>query len=299
VAFTTSAPGCELADGLVFCRVNSRVTGRRMVSLPFSDHCEPLANAETFEPLLEAAVSAAQTDGVRYVELRPATSAGHPPARFAESATFWLHRIDLRAGIDELHRTFHKDCVLRKLRRAERESLEYEEGRSRPMLAAFYRLTLLTRRRHGMLPQPFRWFRNLADCLGEALTIRIASKQGRPIAGMITLRHKNSFTYKYGCSDARYNALGGVQFLFWHAIRQAGEAGMDEFDLGRTDVDQPGLMAFKDRWGSSRVKLTYWRCPAARVATGASRGRALKRIVGHMPDLILTTAGSVLYRHAG
>jgi hypothetical protein len=30
---------------LVFCRVRSWLTGRRSISLPFSDHCEPLVES--------------------------------------------------------------------------------------------------------------------------------------------------------------------------------------------------------------------------------------------------------------
>src|ERR1700690_2299185 len=44
VAFTTSPPTGHLENGLVFCRINSWLTGRRLVSLPFSDHCEPLVS---------------------------------------------------------------------------------------------------------------------------------------------------------------------------------------------------------------------------------------------------------------
>ena len=42
IVYTTSAPGTPLANGIVFCRVRSWLTGDRMVSLPFTDHCEPL-----------------------------------------------------------------------------------------------------------------------------------------------------------------------------------------------------------------------------------------------------------------
>src|SRR5262245_20006552 len=47
VAYTTSAPGAPLGDGIVFCRVESWLTGRRLVSLPFSDHCAPLVERVT------------------------------------------------------------------------------------------------------------------------------------------------------------------------------------------------------------------------------------------------------------
>src|SRR5262245_48008469 len=44
VALTTSAPGLPLRNALVFCPVRSWLTGARLVSLPFSDHCEPLVD---------------------------------------------------------------------------------------------------------------------------------------------------------------------------------------------------------------------------------------------------------------
>src|SRR6185503_8664355 len=40
--FTTNPPGEPLTNGILGCRVDSWLTGSRIVSLPFSDHCEPL-----------------------------------------------------------------------------------------------------------------------------------------------------------------------------------------------------------------------------------------------------------------
>ncbi len=44
------------------------------------------------------------------------------------SATYYLHRLDLRPSLDELYQGFHKDCIRRKISRAERESLTYERA---------------------------------------------------------------------------------------------------------------------------------------------------------------------------
>src|SRR4051812_78616 len=52
VAYTTSSAGEPLKNGLVFCRVASWITSRRLVSLPFSDHCEPLVHSLADEELL-------------------------------------------------------------------------------------------------------------------------------------------------------------------------------------------------------------------------------------------------------
>ena len=45
IGYTSSAPGEKIRNGVVFCRIDSWLTGQRMVSLPFSDHCEPLVDS--------------------------------------------------------------------------------------------------------------------------------------------------------------------------------------------------------------------------------------------------------------
>ena len=42
VAYTTSPPADRLSNAIVLCEIRSWLTGRRMVSLPFADHCQPL-----------------------------------------------------------------------------------------------------------------------------------------------------------------------------------------------------------------------------------------------------------------
>lgn len=88
-----------------------------------------------------------------------------------------------------------------------------EEGRSEILLDKFYDLLLLMRRQHQFPPQPRDWFRNLFACLGEQIKIGVASKDGQPIASILTLSYKGSLVYKYGCSDARFHNLGGMSFL--------------------------------------------------------------------------------------
>jgi len=138
-------------------------------------------------------------------------------------------------------------------------------------------------------------------CLGEHLEIRVASKEGQPVASIVTLRYKKSLTYKYGCSDAKYNHLGGMQFLFWRAIQDAKRDGISEFDLGRSDWDNPGLAAFKHRWGGVRSVLTYWRYPAPAVGNFRPRWtvRRAKGMLAHMPDTVLSAVGKLLYKHVG
>ncbi len=296
-ALTATAEG-PLNDGIAVCRIGSWMC-RRLVSLPFSDHCDPLVD----RPDALAAMLAflrRETDARPWcsLELRPRHCAlGGLPRR----ASYCLHTLDLARPAHEIFEGFNPSNTQRAIRRAERECLVYETGNSDQMLAHFYPLLRLTRRRHGMPPQPFAWFRNLRDSLRGALAIHLASKDGRPVAGLLTLTFKKTIVYKYGGSDAAYHRLGSMPFLFWRAIQAAREQGIEEMDLGRSDPDQPGLITFKDHLGARRSSLTYYVLPErdGRTMHDGRISRAARRVMRHLPDGVLDLTGRVLYRHLG
>jgi hypothetical protein len=302
VVFTTSPPGTELTNGIAFCRFTGWLGGTRLVSLPFSDHCAPLP--ETSEQLaglvtdLQQSLDSKKRDSIEIRWVDPDLS---KCTKLEQSDNFLLHKLDLRPSLADLFQSFHKDCVQRKIKRAEREGLTYEEGQSDSLLAKFYHLLLLTRRRHGLPPQPVAWFRNLIASLGDKVKIRVASKDGCPVASILTLRHRHVLIYKYGCSDHRFNHLGGTQLLFWKAIQEAKDDQLFEFDLGRSDCGNPGLVAFKDRWGATRSSLTYLRFPLRRsqIVGTATQAPIVRYLFACVPDRLLVAAGRVLYKHVG
>jgi hypothetical protein len=296
---TTDASADRLLNGMVFCRIKSWLTGRRLVSLPFSDHCEPLVDDRNHhEALLDHVAFERSTGRWKFVELRSGETVHEA---FGQSARFLLHQLDLRPDLDKLASSFHKNHTWRKVKRSEREGLEYEEGRSEHLLHAFYRLLIQTRRRHQLPPQPIVWFRNVLRCVGSDAVVRVASKNGVPIAAMLTLRHREAMVYKYGASDSQFHALGGMHFLFWKVIQNARASGCVTLDFGRSDLDNEGLINFKDRWGTTRSELTYFRYPKpSRVETGErSTGVVTRQVLSVAPNRLLIAAGSRLYRHFG
>ena len=298
---TTSAPSRELTEGLAACRVSSWLTGRRLVSLPFSDHCEPLVSCmEEFQHLLSGLKQEAVRSQYKYIEFRPLSFSLGRVSGLERSESFCVHKLDLGPTAAELFSGFHKDCVQRKIRRAEREDLVYEDGNSAALLRKFYDLQVITRRRQQLPPQPFAWFRNLAVCMGDKLKVRLVSKDGKPVASILTLQFRRILVYKYGCSDKLFSNLGGMQLLFWRAILEAKREGLSEFDLGRSDLGNDGLIHFKDRLGAKRTAVSYWRYGASSDARPDTRKMAVaRRVVSHLPSAWLTTAGSLFYRHVG
>jgi len=240
-----------------------------------------------------------------YVEVRLLTPEALGPTQngLARSATFLRHALDLRPPLPALFDRLHKSCFQRRIRRAEKEGLTYAEGTSDSLLRQFYSLLVLTRRRHGVPPQPLAWFQNLRDCFGDAIKIGVASKDSRPIASMLTLQYKTTIVYKYGCSDAAFHRFGAMPFLFWQKIQRAKAEGAAEFDLGRSDVDDWGLIAFKNRLGAAATPLTYYRYPAISAApavlSGFMQHRKVSAVSAHLPSVLLRAAANFLYRHIG
>ena len=302
VAFTTSRPTEPLRNALVMCGVRSWLTGNRLVSAPFSDHCDPLIDDTEELRALSASVEQHRArDGWKYAELRPTTSGLVMDPSFQPADSYYLHRLDLRPSADELWRGFHSDSIQRRIRRAEGERLDYEEGRSEALLAKLYYLLGLTRQRHLLPVQPLTWFRSVLKCLGPAVCIRVVSKNGEPAAGILTLTHRGTVVYKYGGSDARHHRFGGMPYLFWRMIQDAKRSGADELDLGRTDRGNSGLVIFKERWAAQRSDLTYWRSPApvARAGPSSDRFRWVRRAFFGLPPAVRQATASLLYRHLG
>jgi len=305
VVLTTTESGQPLRNGLVLCNISSWLTGSRMVSLPFSDHCQPLVDdpADLIE-LVKSLEGRVDGKNCKYAELRPLQafdSEMEKNSHIALSESYCFHMLDLRPPLDVLFKNFHKSCVQRKLQRAKREELRIEEGRSDSLLTDFYRLMVLTRRRHRLPPQPLEWFRNLIECLGERVSLWVAYKDNSPVASIFTLTFKNTVVYKYGCSDPAFNNLGGTLALFWHAIQSAKERGLREFDFGRSELDNEGLISFKDHWGSTRTTLRYYRYPACfqKSLLGSRPMELAQWAFSYLPDFCLTLVGKLLYRHIG
>ena len=301
LALTSAAPCDPLQDGIVFCRVSSWITGTRVVSVPFADHCEPLLGDDADLPeFIDCLRSECNNRRWKYVELRPWSGLQGQQFDLESSVSYWAHELDARPSLDFIARGLHKNSFRRKIRRAQKEGLSYESGTSPELVEEFYSLMVTTRRRHHLLPQPRRWFHNLVSCMGDCIQIRMARKDGIPIAALLTLRHQSRFVYKYGCSNKRYHKMGGMPFLFWKLIEDCKSSGVESIDLGRTDLTNAGLLTFKSRLGAAKKPLTYYRYTNPKTRKVPNWGaQTFGSLFSILPDMVLSNAGGLVYKHIG
>jgi hypothetical protein len=92
-----------------------------------------------------------------------------------------------------------------------------------------------------------------------------------------------------------------MPLLFWETIQSAKAAGMRELDLGRSDLENEGLLQFKGHLGAACSTITYYRYPA-RAPAGVVRSWASGKLrfgLSHLPDWGLVPLGTFFYRHLG
>lgn len=281
--------------------VQSPFTGRRAVGLPFSDLCPPLLREpQWFNALFERLKQTGEQRGWRYIELR-----GHEtyPEGQPFHAAYYLHKIDLGGDADNLFKGL-KDGFKRNIRKAEREGVRVAFRRDLEAVKAFCRLNTLTRREHGLPPQPFRFFVNLQRFIlaRDLGFVALAEYQGKTIAGAVFFRFGGKGVYKYGASDKNYQHLRANNLLFWEAIKHLAETGIGELDLGRTDPDQEGLRRFKKGWGARETVVHYLRYDLKKrtfLPAEEKRSNLPEKILSRLPAPALRFLGRLVYRHMG
>jgi FemAB-related protein (PEP-CTERM system-associated) len=299
----------RVTGALPLVAVDSRLTGRRISTLPFSDTCFALADdTETAAALLEEARAIRSRRGVSFYEMRGAPvlrdGSNVEPEGFTRSTHFANYLLPLQSDEDALLRTFGKKSVRYMISKGDRGSLEFRRGGARDV-DAFYRLYVLTRRRHGVPPQAKQLFTTMLERMTEAprASLYIAEHEGVPVAAIVTASFNGTTYLKYEVSDERARDLAPIHALVWRTIQDAIRSGDREYDFGRTAADNPGLNEFKQRWGTMRVELPYYFEPPREgvsvVRSDSLKYRLFTSAFRRMPESWSIRIGRRIFRHFG
>ncbi len=204
--------------------VNSFITGKRGVSLPFTDRCEPLVSDRIqFETLITCLKEYGKKMGWKYLELRggmPFLTGVGPPVSYLG------HTLDLTIGEDRLFSGL-RDSTRRNIRKAEKEGVEIVISETMDAMVAFDELNRITRKQHRLPPQPFSFFSAVYEhVLSKALGfVVIASYQGRPVAAAVFFHLDRKALYKYGASDLEHQSVRANNLVMWKAIERLIKGG--------------------------------------------------------------------------
>jgi Acetyltransferase (GNAT) domain len=281
--------------------VNSSLTGNRAVSLPFSDYCEPLLQKEVnFGHILEGIKNICIGKKLKYLELR----GGKNFLNEVERSSFdYNHTLDLTVGKEALFKNL-SSSTKRNIKKAVRESVSVEISNSVSALEDFYKMNCVTRKKHGLPPQPKRFFKNLYKhvILKNEGFIALGKYNGTSIGSALYLHIGKKALYKFGASYMEFQTLRANNLIMWEVIKYYASNGYGSFSFGRTEPENDGLRRFKLGFGTHEEELHIYKydfterdfLPLKTKTTGLHN-----KIFNKTPLPILKIFGLIFYRHFG
>ena len=285
--------------GVPMIEIDSNLTGRRWVSLPFSDWCSPLVqHDEALEELTDGLVRLSRTSGVPGMELRWQYPA-RPQITSTQDHVLHLGHFS-KENEAELLAQF-KQKIRYCIRTSIERGLQIKSGTSKAFLEKFYALQCHTRKRQGIPVQPWKFFENLRKNILEKGLGRVilAYYKDDCVAGEIILHYRRTFTMKYGATgkvDLTY--LHPNHLIDWEGIKWGSANGYTLFDCGRSDVEHQGLRQYKNQWGYRELPLIYSYINAHPKKVGKNIG-FVNKVIRHSPVWVCRLAGEFFYRHFG
>lgn len=276
---------------------------RRLVCLPFTDFCYPLGIEGSDRMEIIEAVRQDAAARTRQIEIRGPLP---PAAGFAEVSYYKYHVLDLYSDPNEVLKKVDKRTILYNIRKAQKAGVEIIEDNTLSGCEAFYRLNLLTRKKHGIPSQPQGFFsallRNLVEP-GRAFVL-LAIYESRVVAGGIFFKLGDTVYFKYGASDPRVlDKFSPNHLLAWTAIRKACLEGFRTFNFGRTAPDNQGLMRYKKMWGGEIKDLPYSYFPGSPgVLKKREHGmlmKTLKSVWRLVPEPLASKIAPQIVKHFG
>jgi hypothetical protein len=289
----------ETAALVPLMEVRSFLTGRRGVSIPFSDSCAPLLHhGDAADKVLEELSALARRRKWKYLEMRGPLGwqASRPP-----SVEFLGHALGLNGGPEALFAGI-ASSGRRAIRKAERSGVTTQIGTSHDAMVSFYELHVQTRKRHGVPPQPWSFFLNIREEIlrNGAGFIVLGFKDSRPVAGAVFFHFAQKAVYKFGASIDDHPEIRANNLVMWEAIKYLSETGFQELDFGRTSCANEGLRRFKLGWGAQERRLSYFKLEptAGQWMGGADSATGFHNtFFRQLPLAVNRIAGTLIYPH--
>ncbi|MHC5101753.1 MAG: lipid II:glycine glycyltransferase FemX [Planctomycetota bacterium] len=284
---------------LPLMEIKSILTGKRGVSLPFTDYCEPIfENGTDFDQLLQSAQQHGKQSRWQWIQVRGGDGIDAEPDQ-----QYCVHELKLESDTENLFSRL-RSSKRRNIRKAQSEKIQIIHSQDNEAVDAYYRLHCQTRKRHGVPPQPYRFFHKIFEHViskGQGKVV-LALHQKKMVAGSIYFHFRQKALYKFGASDMSFQHLRANDLVMWEAIKGYAAEGCQSFCFGRTALHNTGLRRFKSDWGAAERIINYYKYDLRHddfVTTQPSENRLQQRIFQLLPVPALKLCGSALYRHMG
>ena len=270
-------------------KIGPHVLDRRIASLPRTPFAGPIgASVEATKRLLAAVVAdAEQSKSTAQIKTysNECDCMVEGLVGVPWKATYVLRLHGDGNGV-LLGRGKNRKKILWSVERAAKLGVKVRWSDSEMDLQSWFELYAETMRWHGTLPRNYRFFSSLWRYMHKEGRIRLllAEKEvrGRPrlLSGYLYLVYGK--TFHCWLNGRRRDSLkfSPNYALHWHAMNDAYRDGYQVYDFGEVDDDDPGLIAFKAKWGAEPMCTYryYFPMQTARVAKVRPAGKILEQV---------------------
>jgi len=233
--------------------VSSLLFGRSLVSTPIAVYGGICADNDQMGFRLRlAACEMAREERVQYLELRE--QAAVAISEFQTKELYVTFDLKLPQTADELLRGFPRDTRYM-IRKAQKNGLEAAVDNSQ--LDSFYEIYARSFHHLGTPVFPKRLFQIVLDELreqSELTVVRDANKKA--FAAVLSFRFRDWVLPYFGGSLVESRPLAANNFMYFEVMRRALEAGVHNFDFGRSKLGS-GSYDFKTQWNMRVRPLPY------------------------------------------
>jgi CelD/BcsL family acetyltransferase involved in cellulose biosynthesis len=292
----------EPEAGIHYCAI-SDIRGERIISLPFSDYCDPLvSNDVQWDALIEPLLDMRQPMNMRCLDNEiPLTDARYQHVKRAK----W-HGIDLERD-PELLWPGIESSARRAIRKAEKSGITVRLAQDEQDLRAFFKLHLGIRKyKYRLLAQPYRFFQNIWEIFSAAgrAALMLATVGDEVIGSVMFLGWGSTLYYKFSASSSAHLEYRPTDLLIWEGMKFAQEHGYTFLDLGLSDWDQEGLVRYKRKFATSEKTITFLQHQVDRIVS--VQEQAVPQLLStftdlltdpFVPDELTERAGDEIYRY--
>jgi hypothetical protein len=187
------------------------------------------------------------------------------PYEFPKSFTakpLFTHIVSLNTDFEQLKKQFSRGQKSN-IKQAQKKGAEIRRASSVEDYENYYHIYQETIKRwgdHAGTTYPWEFFLNLFETRDPAITLWLAEKQGKIIAGVIALYCNSTIIYWHGCSLKDYFDHYPNNLLHTEIIKDGCARGYKVYDLSPSGGHQ-GVVKFKESLSAKRVDFNsyHWK----------------------------------------
>jgi serine/alanine adding enzyme len=283
------------AGALPLVRVNSRLMGRYLVSMPFLNYGGPVGQPAARSALARHAAELASGQAADLMELRTRHEADSE-LRVAQRKVLVL--LELPGDAETLWKERFPSKLRSQIRRPQKDGLETRFGVEH--LPAFYKVFARHMRDLGTPVLPRAFFEALPRLFPHQVRFGVVYRGDEPCAAGCGFVWKGEMEMTWASSLLEYKRSAPNMLLYWSFMERAIAEGLHTFNFGRSSPGT-GPHRFKRQWGGTDVPLPWlqWsRGPMSATPTpdGSGLFRTATEVWKRVPVGLATRIGPYLAR---